>query len=120
MKPSYLLHPSMRSNAQKTAERPTQPTPAAPLERQDSRTVKEAELPGVKKFPRPLISQEESKLRFSHQSKANFEDPPSLFYNYTVKDEGNATARHARPSVYSVPDSTSAHGKSKIAFSVVS
>jgi len=110
----------MKSNAQKQAEAPQQPNPAAPIDRSNSLKAKEPELAGVKKFPRPLISQEESKLRFSHVSKQNSEDPPSIFYNYFVKDEGNATCRHARPSVYSVPESTSAHAKSKIAFSVVS
>lgn len=120
MRPNYLLHPSMKPNVQKQADNAAPTNPAAPLERQDSKTVKKAEIPGVKTFPRPLISQEESKLRFSHNSKANFEDPPGLFYNYAVKDEGNATCRHARPSAYSVPESTSAHGKSKIMFSVVS
>lgn len=120
MRPSYLLHPSMKPNVQKPAERAQPTNPAAPIERQDSKTAKETELPGVKKFPRPLISQEESKLKFSHAAKSNFEEPPSIFYNYVVKDEGNATCRHARPSIYSVPESTSAHAKSKIAFSVVS
>lgn len=119
MKPSYLVHPSMKTNTAKPAEKPQEQR--APLEQQNAKgTSKDRDFEGVKKFPRPLITQEESKQKFIHSAKVNFEEPPSIFYNYAVKDEGNATCRHARPSIYSVPESTSAHSKSKISFSVVS
>ena len=118
MKPSYLVHPSMKTSSSKPAEKPEQKQEQ--LNKQSSKgSSKEKDYEGIRKFPRPLVSQEESKIKHVHSAKMNFEEPPSLFYNYTVKDEGNATCRHARSSIYSVPDSTSAHTKSKISFSVV-
>ena len=118
MKPSYLVHPSMKATTSKPAEPPQEKQ--ATLERQPSKgSSKEKDFEGIRKFPRPLISQEESKARHTHSAKVNFEDPPSIFYNFTAKDEGNATCRFARSSIYSVPDNTSGHSKSKIAFSVV-
>lgn len=118
MKPAYLVHPSMKANTEKPAEKPKEQQ--ATMERQNSKgSSKEKEIDGVRKFPRPLVSQEESKIKYVHSAKSNFEDPPSLFYNFTAKDEGNATCRHARSSIYTVPDNNSSFGKSKINFSVV-
>ena len=119
MKPAYLVHPSMKANTEKPAEKPKEQQ--APMERQNLKGGANEKKPDdVKKFPRPLVSQEESKVRYVHSAKSNFEDPPSLFYNFVAKDEGNATCRHARSSIYTVPDNNSSFVKSKINFSVVS
>jgi len=119
MKPSYLVHPSMKANLAKPADKP-QDKPVEQPQQGNVSKPKEKEFEGIRKFPRPLISQEDSKLKQIHSSKVNFEEPVNMFYNYTAKDEGNATCRHARASVYCVPDNMSQLTKSKIALSVVS
>lgn len=117
-RPSYLVHPSMKMAKLSTNE----PAKLAPNEKQPNAKAtnqKTQQHDGIRKFPRPVISQKESMETNLHQSDTNFEEPPNIFYDYTVNETGNATSRHARASFYNVPDNTSNFSKSKINFSIV-
>ena len=122
-KPSYLVHPSMRMAKTQPQTQPHPPQPNQPNQPNQipkkTHNTQSKEFEGVRKFPRPLITQTLSKEKYIHSSETNFEDPPSPFYNYTAVESGNATSRHARPSFYAVPDNASSLRKSKINFSIV-
>lgn len=131
MRRKYLVHPSLQkkqnpqsNNLQQTPlssqNPPIEPKMLeSPIKNEKKITNVPTKFDNVRKFPRPLISQEVSKTRHSHNSNKNFEDPPSTLYEFQTEEEGNATCRHARSSLYLIADNSKNLSKSKINFSVV-
>ena len=131
MRRKYLVHPSLQKKQNETNQihqstpqgvlNPNTPNNVPNTENKNEKKINNVptKFDNIRKFPRPLISQENSKIRFTHNSNEKFEDPPSTLYEFKTEEEGNATCRHARSSLYLIADNSKNLSKSKINFSVV-
>ena len=94
------------------------PEEPKPQQRSQPDIFKAPESDGLRKFPRPLLTSDESSLEHTH-SFDQFENVPRLYYEHTSVDQGSAPCRFARSSCYAVPESSSALAKSEYRLAVV-